>query len=129
METEVTTGLRGFDEVMKERKRIVELIKKNDNRYHAGYYCVEEKIINSLLFHTSAKEIEVDILMKYPDWKFPDVVEDTVVPTEVVHKIDRDEEMESIKAFIKFWRKIQVHKEETINNNQMVEEYLKKEER
>jgi hypothetical protein len=53
METEVSTGLRGFGEVMKERERIVKMIKKNDNKYHAGYYCVEEKIIDSLLFSTN----------------------------------------------------------------------------
>lgn len=49
MEIEVKTGLAGFGEVMKERQRIVELIKKNDNKYHAGYYCVEEYIVDELL--------------------------------------------------------------------------------
>lgn len=32
-------------EVLEE---VVELIKENDNKYHAGYYCIEEKLIDSL---------------------------------------------------------------------------------
>lgn len=29
-------------------RSVVELVRKNDNKYHAGYYCIEEKILNNL---------------------------------------------------------------------------------